>query len=353
MPRLRWLWACALVALLSFGLCLGLSPAPAWAEKGDKPQAKPSSESGGGDLGNPFGLFGDDEDEAEQTGKVLEAYEPSGYDYSAIAIERPRSLGIFRSWAYGLLANPALDAYANRVLQRIMAIAPESPLPVKAYILADNAFEAHAAPDGGIFVSLGMLRDLESEDELAFVLAHELAHIIYRHHGKDWYAKTERRALTAASLAHETLAQVEKFAGTEIGATRDFKTGIIVGSLLLEAHTVVLDPAWTRDQEDEADLLGLDMMIAAGYNMAATLTFLETLDIWEKQQEAKNPERTDEEREADMEDALKDQGLGGLFSQAFAELTQSIAEEKPSSARSTCRPPSATRSCRTTCWANT
>ncbi len=59
--RLGWLRACALCALLSAGLSPSFSPAPAWAEKGDKPQFKPSGESGDlGDLGNPFGLFGDD-----------------------------------------------------------------------------------------------------------------------------------------------------------------------------------------------------------------------------------------------------------------------------------------------------
>ncbi|MEM7222226.1 MAG: M48 family metalloprotease [Pseudomonadota bacterium] len=320
-----WLRAGALAALLA--LLLGaFAPGPALAEKGDRPQAKPSGDSS--ESGNPFGgLFGGD-DEDEEMVKVLDTYEPSGHDYSAIAVDRPRALGIFRSWAYGLVSDAALDAYVNKVLRRIMAVAPEKPIPAKAYVLSDDTFGAYAAPDGGIFITLGMLRDLENEDELAFVLGHELSHIIYRHHDKDWYLKTERRALTAAGLTHETLATAEGLTGTEIGATKDFKTGVLVGALMLEAHTVVIDPAFTREQEDEADLLGLDLMIAAGYNMAATITLLEKLDIWEKQQEAKKPKRTAGEREADMEEAATEGGLGGLFGQAFEDLTSVIEEEK-------------------------
>ena len=58
-------------------------------------------------------------------------------------------------------------------------------------MLAAPEFSALCTPDGTIIITIGLLEQLDNEDELAFVLGHEVSHAIYRHHEKDWYKKSQ------------------------------------------------------------------------------------------------------------------------------------------------------------------
>ena len=335
----------ALTALIVASLTGATFSLPTHAGKDDRKQVETGD---GGELKNPFGgLFGDEEDDGDsEGGKVIEAYKPSGFDYSGIAVDRPKSLGIFRSMSYGLVPEATVQAYLNGVLARILAVSPEPNIPAQVYLRADSAFDAAATPDGGIFVSLGLLKSLANEDELAFVLSHELAHIIYRHHDSDWYFDTQRRGLASASLAHDVATQAQQKLGSSVGTNagttelEEVQFGLMVGDIAYETGDVLIHSAWTREQEEEADRLGLDLMIAAGYNMIAATSMLATLDAWEKQHAPKK--RTAEEREEAISEAAEDSSLGGLFSQMFEEATTVFNEQKEELDRD--HPPAAERS---------
>ena len=317
-PR-RAATAC-LLALVAIALPLS----NARAERLEQRPAVQGSTGDGKELGRLFDdIFGD-----SNSGPVLKAYEPTGYDYMQILPERQRSLGIFRSRGYGLVGEPALNAYVNRVLQRLLEHAPEKPIPAQAYVVADRTFGADAAPDGALFVNLGMVRDLESEDELAFTLAHELSHVILRHHGSDWYVHAERRALVGMKLAGELVGQVQQLAGTSLPGSRDLQTAILIGTLVYEFSDIAVAPFFTREEEDQADIFGLDLMIAAGYNMTAATKVLEKIDAWEKQQAANKPVKSEAEREAEMTEAFRTRGLAGAIEAMTSALGDAFRDVK-------------------------
>lgn len=320
----RWARRCLALALL---FALPFVSTDGQAERRDeRPVIKGKGDSG--ELGKELeGVF-DDVFGSEQSEPVLSSYEPTGYDYSQIEAERPRSLGIFRSTAYGLVGEPALNAYVNRVLQRVAEHAPEGPIPTQAYVVADPAFGAAAAPDGALFLNFGLLRDLENEDELAFILAHELSHVILRHHGSDWYVSAQRKALVGMELAKDLVAKVQQMAGTAGAESTELQTAIIAGSILYQFSDIAVAPFFTREEEDEADILGLDLMIAAGYNMGAATSLLEKMDAWEVQQAEKTPPKTEAEHEQEMQDAFAAKGLAGAIEAAFSAFSDTFEEVK-------------------------
>ena len=139
--------------------------------------------SDGGEIKELFkGLnfgFGDDDD-PEEEGTYLERFEaPEARVYEELAAKRSVTLAIQRSSGYGLVAAPKLNAYVIRVLRRVVAASPIPDLDVQAFVRAESGFGADSTADGSIYINIGLLQDIESEDELAAVLAHEFAHILY------------------------------------------------------------------------------------------------------------------------------------------------------------------------------
>ena len=116
-----------------------------------------------------------------------------------------------------------------------------------------NAF---ALPGGKIGVFTGMLEVAESQDQLAAVVGHEVAHVIARH----------GNARVSAALAADTGVQLTSAAiGQSAGASRE-----VLGLLGVGAQLGVLMP-YGRDQETEADALGLEYMADAGFDPAAAV----------------------------------------------------------------------------------
>lgn len=294
----------------------------------DKPFTRKATDEDKKDVENFFDdLFGGESGDSDQP--VIKQYQPSGSDVSAIALNRSRSLGIFRSRGYGLIPEEALNTYVNDVLRRLLAKSPERGIPARAYVVSDRSFNAAAAPDGGIYLNLGMIRDLSNEDELAFILAHELAHVILRHHGSDWYVDAQRKSLVGMALAKGLVEKVSQFAGGVAPGTEELQAGILIATVLYELSDVALAPHFTREQEAEADILGLDIMIEAGFNMAAAISTLEKIGLWEKQQAANRPKpKTEAERDSEMNQAFQSGGLDAVIAEAVKGLGSLWQETK-------------------------
>ena len=112
-----------------------------------------------------------------------------------------------------------------------------------------NAF---ALPSGDIGVHAGMLEVARDQDRLAAVIAHEVAHVLARH-------GNER---LSTELAARGLLQL---AALLIGAEADVGDELLLGALGLGAQYGVLLP-FSRVQESEADIVGLELMAAAGFD---------------------------------------------------------------------------------------
>jgi beta-barrel assembly-enhancing protease len=170
-----------------------------------------------------------------------------------------------------------LTRYVNHVGQLVAAAAIEGrrasdrPAPIAGFrfvVVESDKINAFAAPGGFIFVTSAAVRTARSEDELAAVLAHEVAHVARGHAlgniKKSRYASVSAELLQAAgtaTLSPEQLAQLNQLLEGIINDT-------------LEAMFV---KGYSRDTEFEADRLGVEIAARAGYDPAAMGRFLDNL----------------------------------------------------------------------------
>jgi len=168
---------------------------------------------------------------------------------------------------------PALQARAEATLRRLTEALPGAPDLGGVWLRPRNTFHAVALPDGLIAVNLGTLLELESEAELAALLAHELAHVLAGHH-----AQLDLQAgLNGATDAARAV---------ELGFSQDLDVDYAELEDVQRATNGVLFPAWSRGQERAADRLGMDLLVNAGYSPDAMLALLERV-------QALTPERAE------------------------------------------------------------
>ncbi len=155
----------------------------------------------------------------------------------------------------GAYQEPTLNAYVRSV-GGLLAKTSESPdLKFTFTILDTPMVNAFALPGGYVYVTRGLLALSSDEAELAGVLAHEIGHVTARH-SAERYGQA-----TAAKIAQIGL-------GILFGGAASDAVGA-VGGLALKS--------FSREQEHEADLLGIRYLARAGYDPQAMATFLEHL----------------------------------------------------------------------------
>jgi predicted Zn-dependent protease len=165
--------------------------------------------------------------------------------------------------------NPALLSYVNKICQ---AIAINSPLPpafngYHAAILDTPEINAFATPGGHIFLTRGLVDCADSEDSLAAVIAHELAHIQLRH----------AAALINDQRLVNDLSQSADRAASRTG-NRDLqeRTALFDENIRAMVNTLFLN-GFARDQEFEADLAAVRLLRNAGYDPAGLAAILRIL----------------------------------------------------------------------------
>lgn len=206
---------------------------------------------------------------AQLLGGVLQSFRQNR---TMTPVERQR-------WAYGVVQQPQLDGALDRVLQEIRrAAGPRAPA-ARVYVIPDPTFQAYAAEDGSIFVAAGMLQSLESQDEIAALLAHEYVHVLRKHPGKSALetAKGVGAGLTSIYLDRE-------YAGVSTSRpSTDYVRHALLRETAMQSVQAGIVPTRARAQEDEADRLGTDLMVAAGYNPIAMMDMLGRMELWEQQ----------------------------------------------------------------------
>ena len=80
-----------------------------------------------------------------------------------------------------IVEDPEVSLYVADLLKRLVKAIPPQPFDFTSSVVLHNALNAFAVPGGYVFVFTGMIMNLEREEELAGVLAHELAHVTPRH----------------------------------------------------------------------------------------------------------------------------------------------------------------------------
>jgi len=157
-----------------------------------------------------------------------------------------------------------LVAYVNSIGNRLKEKGISfSPFDFRFYLIKDDTFNAFSVPGGYIFLNSGIFESIESEEELAGIMAHEMGHNICRHVARRLEdIKRMQVAITAATLAAILLGGGK--AGEAVGIT---------SSALAETKLL----AYSRADEEEADRTGFEILTKAGYSPWGMVKIMEKL----------------------------------------------------------------------------
>jgi predicted Zn-dependent protease len=159
--------------------------------------------------------------------------------------------------SFDLIEDPLIVDYVNKIGYRIVATLPPSqPYAYRFFVVREDVYNAFATPAGNIFINSGLIEAMENEEELAGILAHEVAHVQARHISQ----KIER----SKKIGLATLAGIA--AGIFLGAGE-----VAIGSIAAGQSAAL---AYSRENEIQADQLGLNYLTEAGYGGEGLLTVL-------------------------------------------------------------------------------
>lgn len=244
---------------------------------------------------------------------------PGPYEISQLAIGEAKDLAQQRGEGVGFVPPSALTTYLNRIRGKLLTGAGVTRVPGRVVILANPALAAYSTPDGNVYVAMAWLPVLTNEDEVAAILAHELGHVLLTHHSSDILVSVRKRAQSLHELG---LAAKTAWDKSQAAANSD-KKALSISNLVSEISDKVAMPAWGRKQEREADLLGVDLMIRAGYAPGAMVTMLEHYRAWEQ----KNKDSDDAFWERVRQTATTD--VGAAFKMALERVTSDISASHP------------------------
>ena len=160
----------------------------------------------------------------------------------------------------GLAQDARARALVTQVGSKVVAqsVAAKSGYPYKFHTLADpRTVNAFALPGGQVFITMALLSKLETEGQLAGVLGHEVGHVIARHSAEHIAKDQLTQGLTGAFAMGS-------------GSMNAAQIGQVVGQMTMMKYG--------RDDELEADALGLRLMAEAGYDPRAMIRVMQILE---------------------------------------------------------------------------
>ena len=157
-----------------------------------------------------------------------------------------------------------LQAYVNKVGYWLARQSSRPSLPWRFVVLDNNAINAFAAPGGYVFITTGMLGSLNNEAELAGVLAHEIGHVVRKHHLIALQSQAQK------GLAADLLTLASQSTGNSSNTTLpvDFDKAV------LNLYGRGLE----RGDELAADEYGLELASKSGYDPYAFISVLQSID---------------------------------------------------------------------------
>ncbi len=157
----------------------------------------------------------------------------------------------------GEIQDPVIQQYIGQVGAKIAAASHRPDLEFQFTAVESEQVNALALPGGYIFITRGMLQTLETEDQLAAVLAHEAAHVTAEHSASMIARQMGINLVLSAVLSEktpDTAVKVASFAGQ------------------------MIQLRYSREFEKESDELGTDYLVKAGYNPYGMVEVMRHLD---------------------------------------------------------------------------
>ena len=158
---------------------------------------------------------------------------------------------------YGLYDDPELLAYVQSVGKRLVPHTHRPNLPYQFAILDTSVINAFAVPGGYVYVTRGILALMSSEAELSAVLGHELGHVNARH--------------SVRRMSQMLIVQL----GLAVGSALSDTVAKISGVASIGMQLLFLK--YSRDDEREADALGIDYSRKGAYNPGEMVAFFSSL----------------------------------------------------------------------------
>lgn len=228
-------------------------------------------------------------------GKNYESFDGKFINQSRLETNQPSNatseLADLRAAAdHDLINNPHVERYLQNTLEKLIAQWPK-PFSgtIKIVVSTEANYTASSTPNT-IVIAQGVLGDADSDDEIAFIMAHELSHILLGHHRtNDYFAKQSALVDKATDIAMSTAVikdvETEKTAN---GYTLSRKGSEQSQDMIMDSYRVglsinrlsrdMVSSSMSRGHEDEADLLGLDLMIKAGYSPRVFTTVFDRME---------------------------------------------------------------------------
>ncbi len=154
---------------------------------------------------------------------------------------------------------PATESYLNGVLVKLAQASGASSQPYRVTLLDSPVVNAFALPSGDIFMTRGLLALADDTSEIAAVMAHEIAHVTARH-----AAQRAEFAKTAALFARVNEKVLDRSQAPDEA----------------EARSRLSIASFSREQELEADQIGIKSVARAGYDPYGAARFLTALGEW-------------------------------------------------------------------------
>lgn len=157
--------------------------------------------------------------------------------------------------------DPAVTAYVRSVGERLHAATPQANLPYDFHVVDDPSVNAFALPGGHVYVNSGLIAQADHANMLAGVMAHEISHVLLRHSIQQMEQAQGINALGSILL------------GNNPGAVQSILAQVVAGGAMAR---------FSRQDEKQADDLGLQLMAKAGYDPHGMLDMFQKLASLEK-----------------------------------------------------------------------
>ena len=175
-------------------------------------------------------------------------------------------LGSYRIWN----GSSALTSYVNRICGAIVINSPKPEIynGYHVMILDSAEINAFATSGGHIFITRGLIASAKSEDALAGVIAHEIAHIQLQHSIKAIRTSRITQALMVTGVSAAGAAT-----GYDVNEMKD-----IFSETVGDIVATLVNNGYSQSQEFDADNTALGLLADAGYNPSALIDMLKELD---------------------------------------------------------------------------
>jgi len=200
---------------------------------------------------------------AEAGAKATEDITPSEEYYIG------RSLGAIILSQYSVYNDTKSTEYLNKIGQ-LLSLNSSRPETFGGYhilILDSDEINAFAAPSGHIFISKGLIKLTENEDELAAIIAHEISHVVLQH-GLEAIKKS--RVTSFVTILGSSA--LKEFGSKEIA-----ELTTLFEDSLADITSTLINSGYSRKFELEADLMTIDILRRTGYDVYALSKVLKNM----------------------------------------------------------------------------